>query len=127
MRRPAVRQGDGFSKREMARQFVELMHLLGFDRFAIVGHDRGARVAYRMAFDHPEGGRTARRRYGIHRKPRHPRAADTVGISVYNVRYAAAVLSGMLAALGGAYISVGFVESVNENITAGAGFIAWRA
>ncbi|MGZ4481274.1 MAG: ABC transporter permease [Gaiellales bacterium] len=54
----------------------------------------------------------------------HPRAADTVGISVYKVRYAAVVLSGMLAALGGAYISVGFVGSFSENITAGAGFIA---
>ena len=39
----------------------------------------------------------------------HPRAADTVGISVYGTRYAAVVLSGMLAALGGAYLSIGFV------------------
>ena len=57
----------------------------------------------------------------------HPRAADTVGISVYRVRYAAVILSGMLAALGGAYITVGFVGSFNENITAGAGFIALAA
>jgi haloacetate dehalogenase len=47
-------QGEGFSKREMARELVELMRLLGFDRFAVVGHDRGARVAYRMAFDFPD-------------------------------------------------------------------------
>lgn len=57
----------------------------------------------------------------------HPRAADTVGISVYGVRYAAVTLSGMLAALGGAYLSVGFVNSFNQNMTAGRGFIALAA
>jgi haloacetate dehalogenase len=46
-------RGEGFSKREMAADLIELMHTLGFDRFAVVGHDRGARVAYRMALDHP--------------------------------------------------------------------------
>ena len=39
----------------------------------------------------------------------HPRAADTVGISVYRIRYSAVVVSGMLAAIGGAYLSIGFV------------------
>ena len=57
----------------------------------------------------------------------HPRAADTVGISVYGVRYGAVVLSGMLAAAGGAYLSIGFVGSYNENMTAGRGFIALAA
>jgi haloacetate dehalogenase len=47
-------RGEGFSKREMANELVELMRGLGFDRFAVVGHDRGARVAYRMALDHPD-------------------------------------------------------------------------
>jgi haloacetate dehalogenase len=37
----------------MAGELVTLMKILGFDRFAVVGHDRGARVAYRMALDHP--------------------------------------------------------------------------
>jgi haloacetate dehalogenase len=46
-------EGQGFSKREMALDLVELMDALGFKRFAVVGHDRGARVAYRMALDHP--------------------------------------------------------------------------
>ena len=57
----------------------------------------------------------------------HPRAADTVGISVYGVRYGAVVLSGMLAALGGAYLTLGFVHSFNENMTNGRGFIALAA
>ncbi len=54
----------------------------------------------------------------------HPRAAETVGISVYATRYAAVVFSGVLAALGGAYLSIGFVNSFNQNMTAGRGFIA---
>jgi ABC-type uncharacterized transport system permease subunit len=57
----------------------------------------------------------------------HPRAAETVGISVYATRYAAVTLSGILAALGGAYLSIGFVGSFGENMTAGRGFIALAA
>jgi len=57
----------------------------------------------------------------------HPRAADTVGISVYRTRYAAVVFSGMLSAMGGAYLSIGFVHSFNQNMTEGRGFIALAA
>ncbi len=45
---------SSFSKRAMASSMIELMGGLGHDRFAVVGHDRGARVAYRMALDHPD-------------------------------------------------------------------------
>jgi len=42
-----------YSKRTMATDMVGLMAHLGFDRFSIVAHDRGARVAHRLALDHP--------------------------------------------------------------------------
>ena len=56
-----------------------------------------------------------------------PRVADTVGINVYAVRYGAVIVSGMLAAAGGAYLSIGFVNSFSENMTAGRGYIALAA
>ncbi|ESZ48984.1 fluoroacetate dehalogenase [Mesorhizobium sp. L2C054A000] len=43
-----------YSKRAMARDMVQVMDVLGFDRFMVAGHDRGGRVAYRLALDHPE-------------------------------------------------------------------------
>ena len=43
-----------YSKRAMALDQVEVMHALGFDRFAVVGHDRGARVAWRLSVEHAE-------------------------------------------------------------------------
>src|SRR3954471_5697573 len=46
--------GEGYSNRERAAELVELMAGLGFDRFSVVGHDRGGRVAYRTALDHPQ-------------------------------------------------------------------------
>jgi ABC-type uncharacterized transport system permease subunit len=57
----------------------------------------------------------------------HPRAAETVGISVARTRYVAVIASGVLAAMGGAYLSIGFVGSFNQNMTAGRGFIALAA
>jgi simple sugar transport system permease protein len=57
----------------------------------------------------------------------HPRAADTVGINVYAIRYSAVTLSGMLAAAGGAYLSLAFAQTFDQNITAGRGFIALAA
>jgi haloacetate dehalogenase len=45
---------EGYSKRAMAKDQVEVMRQLGFDRFLVVGHDRGGRVGHRMALDYPE-------------------------------------------------------------------------
>lgn len=54
-RAPAGGQhGEGYSKREMAADIVSLLDALGTERAAVVGHDRGGRVAYRMALDHPD-------------------------------------------------------------------------
>lgn len=43
-----------YAKRTMAQDQVEVMAALGFQRFAVVGHDRGGRVTHRMCIDHPE-------------------------------------------------------------------------
>jgi haloacetate dehalogenase len=43
-----------YHKRAMAAAMVELMQKLGYPRFALVGHDRGGRVAYRLTLDHPD-------------------------------------------------------------------------
>jgi simple sugar transport system permease protein len=56
-----------------------------------------------------------------------PRAAETVGISVYAVRYAAVIVSGALAAAGGVFLSIGFVHSFTQGMSAGKGFIALAA
>jgi ABC-type uncharacterized transport system permease subunit len=56
-----------------------------------------------------------------------PRAAETAGLSPVRIRYLAVIGSGMLAALGGAYLSIGFVHSFASNMTAGRGFIALAA
>ena len=45
---------DAYSKRSMAADQVALMQALGFPRFSLVGHDRGARVAHRLALDHAD-------------------------------------------------------------------------
>ena len=51
---PAGDDGMGYAKRTMARDLVGLMRALGHERFALAGHDRGARASYRLALDHPE-------------------------------------------------------------------------
>jgi simple sugar transport system permease protein len=57
----------------------------------------------------------------------HPRAADTVGINVFKVRYTAVIASGAIAAMGGVYSSLGNVHSFSENMTYGTGFIGLAA
>jgi haloacetate dehalogenase len=51
---PGVPDHSTYSKRTMAEDQVAIMRALDFERFAVVGHDRGARVAHRMALDVPD-------------------------------------------------------------------------
>jgi haloacetate dehalogenase len=52
---PASREDHyPYTKRAMANELVDVMAELGFSRFSVVGHDRGGRVSYRLALDHPE-------------------------------------------------------------------------
>lgn len=57
----------------------------------------------------------------------HPRAADTLGINVYLVRYVNVILGGMIAGIGGAYFTIGSVGRFDEIMTAGKGFIGLAA
>ena len=57
----------------------------------------------------------------------HPRAAETVGIRIRRIRYAAVIASGALAALGGAYLSLGVAHSFTDGMTSGRGFIGLAA
>ena len=51
---PSTSDHSPYSKRAMARELVAVMETLGFSRFCVAGHDRGGRVAHRMAVDHPD-------------------------------------------------------------------------
>ena len=57
----------------------------------------------------------------------HPKAADTMGINVYFVRYLAVVISGILAGFGGAAMSIAVVSRFNPTLISGHGFIALAA
>ena len=57
----------------------------------------------------------------------HPRAADTLGINVYRVRYIHVTLGGMVAGFGGAWFTLGSVGRFDENMTGGRGFIGLAA
>jgi len=67
-----------------------------------------------------------RTRWGLHIDAvgEHPRAADSTGISVSGVRYLTIIISGMLAGVGGAYLSISQLDSFVEGMTGGRGFIA---
>lgn len=57
----------------------------------------------------------------------HPKAADTLGINVYLMRYVNVIIGGMIAGLGGAYFTIGSVGRFDEAMTAGKGFIGLAA
>ena len=57
----------------------------------------------------------------------HPKAADTVGIDVYRVRYRNVMLGGLIAGFGGAFLTLAQVSRFEENLTAGIGFIGLAA
>jgi simple sugar transport system permease protein len=57
----------------------------------------------------------------------HPRAADTLGINVFKTRYVSVLLSGAMAGLAGAYMSIGAAGRFNEGMTAGKGFLGLAA
>ena len=85
-----------YSKRVMAQDQIATMRALGFERFAVAGHDRGARVGYRLALDHPGGGERAG-------GPRHPADGRCVGRRRRRKRHAHVplVLPGAAAAAAG--------------------------
>jgi len=57
----------------------------------------------------------------------HPKAADTLGVNVYLVRYINVIIGGMIAGIGGAYFTIGSVGRFDEIMTAGKGFIGLAA
>lgn len=57
----------------------------------------------------------------------HPRAADTVGINVIRIRYTNVILAGVVAGIGGAYLTIGSTGSFDQNMSAGRGFIGLAA
>lgn len=68
-------------------------------------------------------------RWGLHVRSvgEHPKAADTLGIDVFRIRYMSVMISGAIAGLAGSYMSIGAAGRFNEGMTAGKGFLGLAA
>jgi len=129
--------GDKGSTAGLHSPALPSIRIPGVDQFPILDMllngegGRGHHVLIYLAFAAAPAGAflLARTRYGMWMRAvgENPQAAAVAGIPVKRVRYAALLLSGLLAALGGVYLSMGYLTLFQADMTAGRGFLALAA